>query len=100
MMPRMDQLNTRLRALGVLAAICFAAVAAIYGLQSATTSPPAALDAATVAKKADELLNAHVKVNGFSGSVLLASEGTPIIAKGYGYANIEWQIPNTPQTKF
>jgi CubicO group peptidase (beta-lactamase class C family) len=32
--------------------------------------------------------------------VLIAEDGKPLLAKGYGYANIEWQIPNTPQTKF
>ena len=39
-------------------------------------------------------------MNGFSGTVLLASRGMPLFAKGVGYANIEWQIPNTPKTKF
>jgi len=61
---------------------------------------PAPLDAAALQQKVDELLTAHVKVNDFSGSVLLASQGKPLVAKGYGYANREWQIPNTPQTKF
>jgi CubicO group peptidase (beta-lactamase class C family) len=41
-----------------------------------------------------------VAVNDFSGSILLASKGQPLVAKGYGYANREWQIANTPQTKF
>ncbi|HJR59222.1 MAG TPA: serine hydrolase [Vicinamibacterales bacterium] len=61
---------------------------------------PAALDAAALEKKVDELLNAHVTVNDFGGAVLLARGGKPLVAKGYGYANIEWQIPATPQTKF
>ena len=41
-----------------------------------------------------------MKVNGFSGSVLLAKDGKPLVAKGYGYANVEWQIPNSTTTKF
>ena len=45
-------------------------------------------------------MQGHVKTNGFSGSILLAREGKPLVSKGYGFANIEWQIPNTPQTKF
>lgn len=61
---------------------------------------PAPLDAAALEDKIDELVNAHAKVNGFSGSVLLAKEGKPLAAKGYGYANLEWQIPNTTKTKF
>jgi CubicO group peptidase (beta-lactamase class C family) len=39
-------------------------------------------------------------VNDFSGTVLLASRGEPLFVKGVGYANIEWQIPNTAKTKF
>ena len=39
-------------------------------------------------------------VRGSGISVLLARDGKPLVAKGYGYANLEWQIPNTPDTKF
>ena len=45
-------------------------------------------------------MQGSVKTNGFSGSILLAREGKPLVSKGYGLANIEWAIPNTPQTKF
>ena len=61
---------------------------------------PAPLSDAAIVAKVDELLNAHVAVNDFSGTVLLARAGKPIVAKGYGYANLEWKIPNTPSTKF
>jgi CubicO group peptidase (beta-lactamase class C family) len=65
-----------------------------------TPAPPAALDAATLEKKVDELVTTHLKAMNFTGALLLAAAGKPLLAKGYGYANIEWQIPNTPQTKF
>jgi len=65
-----------------------------------TPAEPATLDQATLEKRIDELVNAHMAVNGFSGSVLLAREGKPLVAKGYGFANVEWQIPNAPNTKF
>jgi CubicO group peptidase (beta-lactamase class C family) len=57
-------------------------------------------DPATVAAKADEYMQAQLAHNGFSGTVLMASNGKPLIAKGYGFANVEWQIPNAPDTKF
>ena len=60
----------------------------------------AGLDPAALQGKVDELLKAHVKVNDFSGTILLAKDGKPLVTKGYGFANIEWQIPNTPQTRF
>ena len=65
-----------------------------------TPAKPAALDVATLEKKVDELVDAYMKVNHFSGSLLLARGGKPLVAKGYGFANAEWQIPNTTTTKF
>ena len=61
---------------------------------------PAGLDAATLQGRVEELMQGHVTVNDFTGAVLLASGGKPLVAKGYGYANREWQIPNAPDTKF
>ncbi|MGI8467729.1 MAG: serine hydrolase [Pyrinomonadaceae bacterium] len=45
-------------------------------------------------------MNAAVKVDGFSGTVLVARDGKPIVSKGYGMANIELGVPNAPQTVF
>lgn len=94
-----------LRSIVTALAVCLAMsagtpVQAQSAAPAAAPAKPAALDPATLQKKVDELLNAHVAVNDFSGSVLLAARGKPLVAKGYGYANLEWQIPNTPQTKF
>lgn len=36
----------------------------------------------------------------FMGSVLVARDGEPLLSKGYGFANVEWEIPNAPNTKF
>jgi CubicO group peptidase (beta-lactamase class C family) len=60
----------------------------------------AALLAQDVAAKIDEYLQAHSKVNRFMGSVLVAKGGKIIFEKGYGFANIELNVPNTPDTKF
>ena len=74
--------------------------AALAQAPAVTPIAPAPLDKATLEKKIDELVNAHVNVHGFSGSVLLAKDGKPLVSKGYGFANVEWQIPNTTATKF
>lgn len=50
--------------------------------------------------KADEYLKAAVKNDRFIGSVLIAKNGVPILNKGYGMANIELNVPNTPKTIF
>jgi CubicO group peptidase (beta-lactamase class C family) len=67
----------------------------LYLLTQTTISAPSNMQA-----KIDEYINAHIKVNHFSGSVLIAQKGKTIISKGYGQANYELDVPNTPQTKF
>ena len=40
-------------------------------------------------------------VNGhFSGAILVAEDGKPLVAKAYGLADAEHQVPNTTRTKF
>jgi CubicO group peptidase (beta-lactamase class C family) len=36
----------------------------------------------------------------YMGSVLVARGDDVILSRAYGYANLEWDIPNTPDTKF
>ena len=36
----------------------------------------------------------------FMGSVLVARDGEVLLSEGFGFANLEWKIPNTPTTKF
>lgn len=37
---------------------------------------------------------------GFMGSVLVARGDEVLLSKGYGFANQEWKIPNSPSTRF
>lgn len=50
--------------------------------------------------RVDEYLNAKVKAGQFSGSILIARDGRVIVSTGYGMANMELGVANTPQTKF
>jgi CubicO group peptidase (beta-lactamase class C family) len=36
----------------------------------------------------------------FMGSVLVARDGRVLLSKGYGEADLDWKIPNSPTTKF
>ncbi len=54
----------------------------------------------THAERIDALISAYNKLRQFNGSALVAEKGSVILEKGYGLANMEWQIPNTPDTKF
>jgi len=50
--------------------------------------------------KVDKYLNTAVETGKFSGSVLIARNGKVLVRKGYGLANRELNVPNTPQMKF
>lgn len=48
----------------------------------------------------DQYMNVAAKAWHFMGSILVARDGHVIVAKGYGMANAERNIPNTPDTEF
>lgn len=48
----------------------------------------------------DDVVQSYVRDKTFMGSVLVARGNDVILSKGYGSANLEWDIPNTPATKF
>ena len=52
------------------------------------------------AAKIDALIQQYVANRQFNGAVLVAEKGNVIFKKGYGLANMEWTIPNAPDTKF
>jgi CubicO group peptidase (beta-lactamase class C family) len=68
--------------------------------QISTTSVPAAQIASVPASEVDTYLNSLVRIGSFSGSVLMARNGEVLLTKGYGFADREHKISNTPQTKF
>ena len=40
------------------------------------------------------------KTDLFSGSILVAKDGRILFEQGFGFANREWKVPNTPDTRF
>ncbi len=52
------------------------------------------------ADKIDELMKVYHEYGQFNGSVLVSEGGKVIFKKGYGLAQMEWNIPNKPNTKF
>ncbi len=53
----------------------------------------------TKSEQIDELLKEYLAYSKFNGSALVAKDGKVIFKKGYGMANMEWDIPNSPYTK-
>ncbi len=52
------------------------------------------------AARIDDLMKKYHEYGQFNGSVLVAENGRVIYKKGFGYANMEWKVPNDTDTKF
>jgi len=48
----------------------------------------------------EQIVQSSVTGKQFMGSVLVARNEQILLDKGYGYANLEWQIPDSPEAKF
>ena len=51
-------------------------------------------------KQIDALMKQYYDYGKFNGSILVAEKGKIIYEHGFGMANMEWSIPNQPDTKF
>jgi CubicO group peptidase (beta-lactamase class C family) len=51
------------------------------------------------ATRIDKLVQTYCDMGIFNGTVLVAEKGKVILKNGYGFANMEWDIPNEPDTK-
>ena len=56
--------------------------------------------AADEAARLDSFIARYHQLGLFNGSALVADHGVPVLKKGYGLANMEWNIPNAADTKF
>lgn len=54
----------------------------------------------STSKKLETAMQTFADVQHFNGSVLVARNGEVLFKKGYGLANVEWKIENSPTTKF
>jgi CubicO group peptidase (beta-lactamase class C family) len=55
--------------------------------------------AQTKVEQIEDLLSTYEAYGKFNGSVLVSDQGKVIYKKGFGMANMEWDIPNQPNTK-
>ena len=57
-------------------------------------------DSPSKSEKIDTFMNQCHQYSLFNGTVLVAENGTVIYRKSFGPANREWDVPNTPETKY
>jgi CubicO group peptidase (beta-lactamase class C family) len=81
--------NMKKLILGVLALALAWQISSAYGA-----------DGADNAAKIDKLMLQYTDCCSFTGTVLVSEHDKVIFKKGYGLANREWNIPNTPDVKF
>lgn len=72
-------------------ALAFVLVAVSFAQEKPQSDPVARME---------QIIQSYVADHRFMGSVLVARDGKTLLDKGYGFANLEWQVPNTPTTKF
>lgn len=51
------------------------------------------------AEQLNKLISTYTNYNKFNGAVLISYEGKVLYKNGFGFANMEWDIPNTTDTK-
>lgn len=68
----------------------------LFSLQSMLWREAAAQDTARM----EQIIQSHVADRSFMGTVLVTKDGHALLDKGYGSADLEWQIPNAPDVKF
>jgi CubicO group peptidase (beta-lactamase class C family) len=73
-----------------------AALIAWSAMAWAETAPTAS----AFATQAEALVNTYVTDGRFSGAVLVARDGKPMLREGFGFANREWDAPSGPDTEF
>ncbi len=68
----------------------------LFSLQAMLWREAAAQDTARM----EQIIQSHVADRSFMGTVLVTKDGHALLDKGYGSADLEWQIPNAPDVKF
>jgi CubicO group peptidase (beta-lactamase class C family) len=54
----------------------------------------------TRSTRLDQIASSYTKDNAFMGTVLVVEGNKVLLNKGYGQADLEWNIPNAPDVKF
>ncbi|QGK73281.1 serine hydrolase [Flavobacterium sp. SLB02] len=53
-----------------------------------------------ISSKLEQYMDAQFAVNDFSGTVLVSKNDSVLLKKAYGFANYEWKVKNTIDSKF
>lgn len=66
----------------------------------AATGTPRPAPAQDIAGRLDQLMREYAGQRQFNGAVLVAQAGEVEYRAAFGLANVEWEVPNTPDSRF
>ena len=97
-----DVVRLSLVVLSLMLVGCGGPSASVTQSPTATESPPPSptLEPEEPASKIDRTLNFLTERESFTGAVLVARNGEVLLSQGYGLADRDKNLPNTPQTKY
>ncbi len=75
-----------------LLCLCIWAMTSVGGAQEA--------DRTAQIRRMDQVVASYARQGTFMGTVLVAEGDRVLLSKGYGFANVEWQIPLQPDAEF
>jgi CubicO group peptidase (beta-lactamase class C family) len=75
------------------------ALAAVFAIAALVLTAPDA-SAQSEVDRIDALVTKYSDLHLFNGAVLVAEDGRPIYERGFGNAVMEFDVPNTPRTRF
>jgi CubicO group peptidase (beta-lactamase class C family) len=86
------------------ATIFITTAAGLYGTPPPATGETNQANAASQTSpdlaRMEEVIQSYMSEKKFMGCVLVARGSNVLLDKGYGFANLEWEIPNSPAAKF
>jgi CubicO group peptidase (beta-lactamase class C family) len=90
---------------GTLLALSCAATVLIAGARISNAAPDsrqprAASAAAPNVPRMEQVIQSFVEKKQFMGAVLVARGDNILLDKGYGFADVEWNVPDSTKTKF
>jgi CubicO group peptidase (beta-lactamase class C family) len=87
-----------------LAAALMSTASGLHGVprpaEGGTQQTSAAAQASPGPSRMTEVIQAYGSEKKFMGCVLVVLGNDVLLNKGYGFANLEWDIPSTPSGKF
>jgi CubicO group peptidase (beta-lactamase class C family) len=97
-----DVLRLSLFVLSLMLAGCAGLLVSVTQSATATESPPPSptLEPEDPASNIEKTLNFLTERESFTGGVLVARNGQVLLSQGYGLADRDKNLPNTPQTKY